>query len=189
MVEYSGWNWVEWHARFVCADVGDRPGHMYMVLLTPDGDLYTHDLGEQSAELSSWMVRPENRQVPRGVPRNAVYDFANAPGRAALVAMSAEAERIAERDRGRLGVVVPIRPELPVVAGGGAAAAAPPALGGGGLDRLAHSVGAGPAGAAVDLVPRRPADEGGVATPRALSPEGGPGPPEGRSGLRRGSHR
>eukprot|EP00971_Amphidinium_carterae_P308469 6129877-Amphidinium_carterae.2 len=170
----------EWHARIVLAHAGiDDRGHDWVVILTPDGDIYEEDVGPASDEIQATRIRVGAR-LPYGVHREALHDFREMPSIAEIRDLEPEAVRAAEVVRRTLRLTLPQQalvdpnPGLARVPDrGGPVLGRPPevpALGagaahvGGGLAALAAAVGGGKnvardgvgVRAAADVGPERP---------------------------------
>ncbi|CAK0886194.1 unnamed protein product, partial [Prorocentrum cordatum] len=121
-----------WHQRLILGLVGLSDSSY--VILTPDGDVYAEDYGDDSVDVAAVRFSGAWAAVPAGVPPERVYRFRQQPtaqerARALADAQAeaqAECQRIAAArgDPGLLANLVFLRP-LPVPGGAAAAPRAP----------------------------------------------------------------
>ena len=136
-----------WHQRLALSHVTGGE----WVILTPDGDLYSEDLGSGSQDISAWRLGEPFGSFPFGVDPNRTHCFNPAPDPGAMPRLLQEGDVYAAHERLQRGL--PLQPvaAAPAVvpaadavvaagppnlagggAGGGAVGAAPAAIGGGG---------------------------------------------------------
>lgn len=151
-----------WHSRLVLAHV--TAGEW--VILTPQGDIYTEDLGVGSLDIDSWRLFDPSGAPPFGINPHDIHAFNPVPDQGIIGRLLQEGEVYAAHEKLQRGI--------PLDAGQAVAAAAPAAIvpaaapAAGALPNLAG--GGAPAGGAAAAAAAAPA-AAGAAGGVALAPQ------------------